>query len=110
MTGSELFLGGVAALAVLSMVVKARAGVKRARVAAEIARVGANPVSLLGRVLTTASAIVGAQWVVIIYAVSNTTLLLAVLAAPALVAAYTLTRATTAMQLGPAARPGGGRR
>jgi hypothetical protein len=110
MTGAELFLGGVAALAVLSMVVKARAGVKRARAAAEIARVGTSPVSLMGRVLMTAGVIVGVQWLVITYAAGNTTLLLAVLAAPALVAAYTLTRATTVMQLGPTARRGGGRR
>jgi hypothetical protein len=110
MTGVELFLGGVAALAVLSVIVKARAGVKRARVAAEIARVGTSPVSLLGRVLMTAGGIVGAQWLVITYAVGNTTLLLAVLAAPALIAAYSLTRAMTVMQLGPTARRGGGRR
>ena len=88
MTGAELFLGGVAALAVLSMVVKARAGVKRARAAAEIARVGASPVSVMGRVLMTAGVIVGVQWLVITYAAGNTTLLLAVLAAPALVAAF----------------------
>jgi hypothetical protein len=109
MSGVELFLGGIAALAVLSVVIKARAGVKRARVAAEIARAGASPVSLFGQVLLTAGLIVGAQWLVITYAASDTTLLLVVLAVPALFAAYTLTRALTVMQLGPT-RGGGGRR
>jgi hypothetical protein len=110
MTGVELVLGGVAALAVLSLVVKARAGVKRARVAAEIARAGMSPVSLLGRVLMTAGVIVGVQWLVITYAASNTTLLLVVLTVPALFAAQTLTRALTVMQVGPAPRQGGGGR
>ena len=49
MTGAELFFGGMAALALISVVVKARAAVRRAQVAAEIARVGTNPVSLMGR-------------------------------------------------------------
>jgi hypothetical protein len=109
MSGAELFLGGIAALAVLSMVIKARAGVKKARAAAEIARAGASPVSLIGHVLMTASAIVGAQWLVITYAASNTTLLLVVLAVPALFAAHTLTKALTVMQVGPT-RSAGGRR
>src|SRR5204863_2944683 len=58
MSGVELFLGGFAALAVLSVVVKARAGAKKARAAAEIARVGTSPVSLVGHVLITAGLIV----------------------------------------------------
>jgi hypothetical protein len=61
-------------------------------------------------VLLTAGAIVGAQWLVITYAAHNTTLLLAVLAVPALFAAFTLTKALTVMQVGPAVRRGGGRR
>jgi hypothetical protein len=110
MRGVELFLGGVAALAVLSVVVKARAGVKKARAAAEIARVGTSPVSLVGHVLITAGLIVGAQWLVITYAASDTTLLLlVVLAVPALFAAYPVTKALTVMQVRPT-RPGGGRR
>jgi hypothetical protein len=108
-SGVELFLGGIAALAVLSVVVKARAGVKKARAAAEIARVGTSPVSLVGHVLITAGLIVGAQWLVITYAASNTTLLLVVLAVPALFAAYPVTKALTVMQVGPT-RSGGGRR
>jgi hypothetical protein len=107
MSGVELFLGGIAALAVLSVVVKARAGVKKARAAAEIARVGTSPISLVGHVLITAGLIVGA--LVITYAASNTTLLLVVLAVPALFAAYPVTKALTVMQVGPT-RSGGGRR
>lgn len=110
MSGVELFLGGVAVLAVLSIALKARAGVRRARIAAEIARAGASPVSLLGQVLLTAGLIVGAQLLVITYAAGDMTLLLVVLALPALLAGYSLTRALTVMQLGAAPRRGGGRR
>ena len=109
MSGVELFLGGIAALAVLSVVVKARSGVKKSRAAAEIARAGTSPVSLVGHVLFTAGLIVAAQWSVITYAADNLTLLLAVLAVPALFAAYPVTRALTVMQVGPV-RSGGGRR
>jgi predicted transporter len=109
MSGVELFLGGIAALAVLSVVVKARAGVKKARADAEIARVGASPVSLVGHLLITAGLIVGAQWLVITYAASDTTLLLVVLAVPALFAAYPVTKALTVMQVRPT-RSRGGRR
>jgi hypothetical protein len=109
MGGVELFLGGIAALAVLSVVVKARAGVKKARAAAEIARVGTSPVSLVGHVLITAGLIVGAQWLVITYAAGNTTLLFVVLGVPALFAAYPVTKALTVMQVRPA-RSGGGQR
>jgi len=98
---AELFLGGMAAFAVLAMVAKARASTKRARAAAEIAQAGTSAVSLVGRVLMTAGAIVGAQWLVITYAASNTTLLLVVLALPALFAAYTLTKALTVTEVGP---------
>jgi hypothetical protein len=106
----EMFLGGIAAFAVLALIVKTRARTKRARVVAEIARMGTNPVSLAGRVLTTAGMIVGGQWLVITYAAHNTSLLLGVLAGPALFAAYTLTKALTVMQVGPTPRRGGGRR
>jgi hypothetical protein len=109
MSSVELFLGGIAVLAILSVVVKARAGVKKARAAAEIARVGASPVSLVGHVLFTAGLIVGTQWSVITYAADNLTLLLVVLAVPALFAAYPVTKALTVMQVGPT-RAGGGRR
>jgi len=58
MSGAELFLGGVAAFAVLSVLVRARAGVKRAQAATEIAQVAASPVSLVGRVLVSGLVIV----------------------------------------------------
>lgn len=108
-TGGELFLGGMAALALVSVVVKARAGVRRAQVAAEIARVGTNPVSLVGRVLVTALAIAGVQWMVIAHA-DNVTLRWVVLGFPALVTAYTLTRALTVVEVTSSRRRGGGRR
>jgi hypothetical protein len=109
MTGAEMFLGGVASLAVLSVLVKARSGVKRARAAAEIARVGTSPVSLVGRVLVTALVIVGVQWVVLAHS-DNGTLRWVVLGFPALVTAYTLTKALTVVEINPSRRRGGGRR
>jgi predicted transporter len=110
LSGGELFLGGMAAFAVLAMVVKARAGAKRARAAAEIAQVGAGVVSLVGRVLITAGVIAGAQWLVITYAAANTTLLWVVLGVPALLAAYTLTKALTVTEVRPSPRQVGARR
>lgn len=104
LTSGELFLGGMAAFAVLAMVVKARASTKRARAAAEIAQAGTAAVSLVGRVLMTAGVIVGAQWLVITYASTNTTLLLVVLALPALFAAYTLTKTLTVTEVRPSKR------
>jgi hypothetical protein len=105
MGGAELFLGGMAALAVMSVTVKARAGVKRARAAAEIARVGTSPVSLIGRVLMTALVIMGVQWLVIAHS-GNVTLRWVVLGLPALVAAYTLTKALTVIEINPSRRRG----
>nr|CTQ94943.1 hypothetical protein [Kibdelosporangium sp. MJ126-NF4] len=65
--------------------------------------------SLAGRVAFTAALIVGVQWIVITYATSNRSLLLAVLGLPALVAAYTLTRALTVTTMDTNTRRGGGR-
>ena len=106
----ELFLGGMAAFAMLALVLKTRTRMKRARVAAEIAQVGTSAVSLVGRVLVTAGAITGTQWLVITYAAANTTLLWVVLAVPALLAAHTLTKALTVTEVRPAPRRGGGHR
>lgn len=100
MSGVELFLGGMAALAVLTVVVKAKAGARRAAAAAEIARVGTSPVSLLGRVIVTALVIVGVQWLVITHP-ANPTLLWVVLGFPALVTAFTLLKALTITQVRP---------
>jgi hypothetical protein len=104
--GAELFLGGMAALAVLAVVVKAKAGVRRAQAAAEIARVGTSPVSLLGRVVVTAVVIVGVQWLVITHP-GNRTLLLVVLGFPALVTAFTLVKALTVIEVRPSRGRGG---
>jgi hypothetical protein len=110
MTGVELFLGGIAALAVLSLVVKAQARVKRARLAAEITRAGTRPASLLGPVLVTALVIIGVQWFVITQVADRVWWWVA-LGFPALVTAHTLTKAFTVMQIGSApGRRGGGRR
>jgi apolipoprotein N-acyltransferase len=102
--GAELLLGGVAGLAALSVVVKARAGARRAKLAAEIARVGTSPASLLGRVVGMAVVIVGVQWLVITHS-TNRTLVCVVLGLPALVVAYTLTKATTVTQIRPSSPP-----
>ena len=110
LSAGELFLGGMAAFAITAMVFKARVGAKRAQAAAEIARVGTSAVSLAGRVLLTAGAIVGTQWLVITYAATNTTLLLVVLAVPALFAAYTLTKALTITEIRSPGGKGGARR
>jgi len=108
MNGMELFLAGVAALAVLSVMVRAKAGVRRAQAAAEIARVGTSPVSLLWRVLVTALVIVGVQWLVFTHS-DNPTVRWVVLGIPALVTAYALVKALTVMQVKPSRRAGGRR-
>jgi hypothetical protein len=72
-------------------------------VAADIARAGTSAVSLLGRVLMTALAIVGVQWLVITH-LSNQTVLWVALGFPALVASYTLTKALTVTEIRPSSR------
>lgn len=109
MNGGELFLGGMAAFSLLALALKARAGVRRAHAAADIARVGTSAVSLVGRVLTTALVIVGVQWLVITHP-SNQTLLWGALGLPALLASYTLTKALTVTEIRPSPRDRSGRR
>ncbi|MEU5847280.1 hypothetical protein [Saccharopolyspora shandongensis] len=82
-------LGGLFALVMVW-----RASARATRRATEAARASVRLVSLTGRVVTTAGAIVGMQWIVISHP-GNTTLLLAVLGVPALFASYTLTKALT---------------
>jgi len=106
MNGAELFLGGMAALAITTVVVKAKAGVRRAQAAADIARAGTSPVSLVGRVLVTALVIVAVQWLVLTHS-ENVTLRWVVLGFPALVTAYTLTKALTVVEINPTHRRGG---
>lgn len=108
MTGAELLLGGLVALALITVMVKGSARRRRAAAAAAVAEVGTSPVSLLGRVLVTAGVIVGVQWVVITYAAGGMVLLLVVLGLPALLAAYALTRALTVTEIRPT-RAGGRR-
>jgi len=91
LTPTEL-LAGLGVL--LGLVILWRGSVRRARAAAGVARAGARVVSLAGRVLVTAGVIVGVQWVVIRHPL-NTTVLVVVLAVPALFAAHTITRALT---------------
>jgi hypothetical protein len=105
MSGVELFLGGVAMLAVLTVIIKARLGLQRVRVAREIARVGTSPVSLIGRVLVTALVIVGVQWLVITR-VADVSWWWAALGLPALVAAYAVTKALTVTEIRPRRRRG----
>jgi hypothetical protein len=85
-------LAGVGVLLILLWVW--RAGVRRAKAAAEAARSGARFLSLAGRVLFTAGLIVAVQWVVITHP-GSPWLLLAVLGLPALFSSYALTRALT---------------
>ncbi len=81
-----------------ALVVMWRIGSRRARKAADAARASARAVSLVGRVLFTAAAVLGVQWLVIANP-GNTTLLLVVLALPDLIAAYVLTRTLTVTSL-----------
>jgi hypothetical protein len=107
MNGGELFLGGMAVFALITIAVKVQSGARRPRAAADIARVGTSAVSLLGRVVTTALVIVGVQWLVITHP-SNHTLFWVTLGLPALLASYTLTKALTVFEIHP--RGGGDRR
>jgi hypothetical protein len=103
MNGGELFFGGMAAFVLLAVTLKAHTGARRARAAADIARVGTTAVSLIGRVLMIALVIVGVQWLVITHP-SNHTLLWVVLGLPALLASYTLTKALTVFEIRPSSR------
>lgn len=100
MNGLDLFLAGMAVLAVLSLAAKAMVNARRAAAAAEIARVGTRPVSLLGRVLVAALVIVSVQWLVLTHS-DNRALVLAVLGVPALVTSFTLVKALTVTQVRP---------
>lgn len=85
-------VGALAAVGVLALLAGGR---RKARKAKQAVQDTARAVSLLGRVLLTAAAIAGSQLAVIRYAHNNLTLLLAVLAGPALLAATTAVRALT---------------
>jgi hypothetical protein len=89
----EQVLAGVGVLVVLAWVW--RAGVRRAKAAANAARSGARLLSLTGRVLFTAGLIVGVQWLVLTHPSVNGWAVLAALGLPALFSSYTLVRALT---------------
>jgi DNA mismatch repair protein MutH len=105
MTGAELWIG----LVVLAVVLAASRGAarrRRARAAAAVAELGTSPVSLLGRVLATTGVIVGVQWLVIVRYAENATLLVVVLAVPALITAATVVRLLTVTVVGSPRRRG----
>ncbi|HEX5117890.1 MAG TPA: hypothetical protein VFW65_22130 [Pseudonocardiaceae bacterium] len=87
-----MLIAGVGVL--LSVATVWRAGVRRARAAADAARSGGRLVSLAGRVLLTACLLVGVQWVVITHP-GNQWLTFAVLVSPDLLAAHVLVRTLT---------------
>ncbi len=93
----------------LALILMWRAGTRSARRAVDRALAGARVVSLTGRVLLTAAAIVGVQWIVITKA-PNSPLFWVVLALPALLAGYVITRALTVTSLDTVRRRGGGYR
>jgi hypothetical protein len=75
-----------------------RSGTRRAHRAAQAAHAASRVVSLAGQVLSTAGVIVGAQWLVITYALGSTLFWVA-LALPALIAGHVLTKALTVTSL-----------
>jgi hypothetical protein len=89
-----ILIGGavVAALGLLTLV---SAGRRKARQARQAAHEAVHTVSVFGRVLVAAGVIIGIQYAVIRYGHNNLTLLLVVLAVPALLAAVPLVRALT---------------
>jgi hypothetical protein len=89
----------VAVIVLLVVVVMMwRLGTRRAHRAAQAAHAASRVVSLAGQVLSTAGVIVGAQWLVITYALGSTLFWVA-LALPALIAAHVLTKALTVTSL-----------
>jgi hypothetical protein len=72
-----------------------RSGASKARQARQAARAGTRLLSLTGRVAGITAVIIVAQWLVITYWRDNLTLLLTVLAVPAVFAAWVLAKALT---------------
>ncbi|MCA1187584.1 hypothetical protein LCD36_14190 [Saccharopolyspora sp. 6T] len=104
LTPVEILIG-IAVLVVL--VALRRASARAAKRAHDAAQVGTRVMSLASRVLLGAAVIVGVQWIAITHA-ENRAVLWAVLAVPALLAAYTVTKALTVTVETP--RRKGGRR
>lgn len=89
----------------LALIIVWRAGSRRARRAADVARASARVVSLAGRVIVSGGAMMGVQWLVITH-VDNLTLLLILLAVPDVIAAHVITRALTVTELSTTGRRG----
>ncbi|UKD59321.1 hypothetical protein L3Q65_22210 [Amycolatopsis sp. FU40] len=107
LTSTQILVGAGALMALFAVW---RYGVRKARRAADAAREGSRVVSLAGRVLFSGAAFMGVQWLVITH-VHNPVLVLVVLGAPDLIAAYVLTRVLTVTSLDTTTRRrGGGRR
>lgn len=100
-------MAGLGVLVVLLLVW--RAGARRAKATANAARSSVRLMSLGGRVAINTALIVIVQWVVITNR-GDGWLLFAVLAFPALLASYTLTRALTVTTYDTPRRRGGERR
>jgi hypothetical protein len=96
-------LGGLVVLIILW-----RISARAARRAADTARAGARLMSLAGRVTVTAALIVAAQWVVLAHP-GNKVVVGVALGVPALLAAYTLTRALTVTTMDTPGKRGGRR-
>jgi bacteriorhodopsin len=89
----------VAVIVLLVVVVMMwRSGTRRAHRATQAAHAASRVVSLAGQLLSTAGVIVGAQWLVITYALGSTLFWVA-LALPALIAGHVLTKALTVTSL-----------
>lgn len=104
LTPVEILIG-VAVL--VALVALRRASARAAKRAHDAAQVGTRVMSLASRVLLGAVVIVGVQWIAITHA-ENRAVLWTVLAVPALLAAYTVTKALTVTVETP--RRKGGRR
>ncbi|MCA1279732.1 hypothetical protein [Saccharopolyspora sp. 7B] len=104
LTPVEILIG-VAVL--VALVALRRASARAAKRTHDAAQVGTRVMSLASRVLLGAAVIVGVQWIAITHA-ENRAVLWAVLAVPALLAAYTVTKALTVTVETP--RRKGGRR
>jgi len=104
--GNDVILVGLFGFIALYIVVKVRMRTRRMRLAAEIARAGTSPLSLVGRVVVTALGIVGVQWLVMTHS-DNQTLKWVVLAVPALVSAVAVVRTLTVTGIEPRRRNGG---
>jgi hypothetical protein len=91
----QVLLVGLGVLALIGLVAVLRATRHQAHEAARALHSGAAAVSLAGRSLVTGAVIVGVQWLVLTRVDVHEVVYWAVLAVPAWLAGYTLTRAFT---------------